>query len=93
MPKMNWVAGWNMPGYLPETDPVEFERRSDAIRYLADEMDRWAEQYWGDEDGRDVVCENLAASLEADNSDGGTHDVLHMDHVLNVSLWVRRVES
>ena len=45
-----YVAGWNMPGYFPETDPIVFETESEATRYLIDEIDRmWDEDYTGDE--------------------------------------------
>jgi hypothetical protein len=35
----NWVAGWNMPGCLPESDPVEFDTWVEARDYLRDELD------------------------------------------------------
>ena len=41
-----YVAGWNMPGCLPETDPVIFDNETDAIRYLSDTVERfWEEDY------------------------------------------------
>ena len=41
-----YIAGWNMPGYLPETDPAIFDNETDAIRYLTDAVDRfWDEDY------------------------------------------------
>ena len=41
-----YVAGWNMPGYLPETDPVIFDNETDAVRYLSDTVDRfWDDDY------------------------------------------------
>ena len=41
-----YIAGWNMPGYLPENDPVIFDNETDAIRYLSDTVDRfWDEDY------------------------------------------------
>ena len=41
-----YVAGWNMPGCLPETDPIDFETESEATRYLVDEIDLfWDEDY------------------------------------------------
>jgi hypothetical protein len=32
-----------MPGYLPETDPVEFETFADAKEYLLDTMNRFSD--------------------------------------------------
>ena len=43
---MFYVAGWNIPGCLPESDPAIFDNETDAIRYLSDTVDR----FW-DEDG------------------------------------------
>lgn len=38
---MTWMAGWNMPGYLPETDPVEFDTWEDARSYIAETLEHW----------------------------------------------------
>ena len=51
---MFYVAGWNTPGYLPESDPAIFDNETDAIRYLSDNVERfwdedYAERFW-DED-------------------------------------------
>ena len=37
-------AYWNIPGYLPDYEPLEFDTRDEALRYLADEILNW----WGD---------------------------------------------
>ena len=43
---MFYVAGWNIPGCLPETDPAIFDNETDAIRYLSDTVSRfWDEDY------------------------------------------------
>lgn len=33
-----FVAGWNIPGYMPESTPVAFSTLADAILYLDDEL-------------------------------------------------------
>jgi hypothetical protein len=33
-----FTAGWNTPGYLPETDPAEFDNFYEARDYLTDEL-------------------------------------------------------
>ena len=38
------TAYWNIPGYLPDYEPLEFDTRDEALRYLADEILNW----WGD---------------------------------------------
>ena len=41
-----YVAGWNTPGCLPESDPAIFDNETDAIRYLSDAVERfWDEDY------------------------------------------------
>ena len=41
-----YVAGWNMPGYLPDTDPAVFQTEDDATSYLVREIDLfWDEDY------------------------------------------------
>jgi hypothetical protein len=43
MTATNWAAGWNMPGYLPETDPYITDDWEGARDYLMEEIDREAE--------------------------------------------------
>jgi hypothetical protein len=33
-----FVAGWNMPGYLPDSDPMEFDDAESALDYITDMM-------------------------------------------------------
>ena len=41
-----YIAGWNIPGCLPEVEPAIFDNETDAIRYLTDAVDRfWDEDY------------------------------------------------
>ena len=45
-----YIAGWNVPGCLPEVEPAIFDNETDAIRYLSDTVDRfWDEDYLGDD--------------------------------------------
>ena len=45
--KIKWVAGWNIPGYLPESDPALFDEWQDAHGYIYDAVQR----FW-DEDAQ-----------------------------------------
>lgn len=36
---MKWIAGWNLPGCLPETEPFIFDTREEAEAYIADEKE------------------------------------------------------
>jgi hypothetical protein len=42
--KPKFVAGWNMPGYLPDAEPMEFDDSDDAMGYILEEMRRDAEE-------------------------------------------------
>lgn len=33
---MHYVAGWNMPGYMPDGEPAEFDDADDALEYIKD---------------------------------------------------------
>lgn len=37
-----WVAGYNMPGYMPDNEPVEFDTREEACSYIADLLSDFA---------------------------------------------------
>jgi hypothetical protein len=39
-----WVAGWNMPGSLPETQPLEHTNWEDAKDYICGTLHLWADQ-------------------------------------------------
>ena len=34
-----YIVGWNMPGYLPESEPAEFDDFYDATQYLIATLD------------------------------------------------------
>ena len=36
---MKWIAGWNLPGCLPEMEPFEFGTREEAEQYIIDEKE------------------------------------------------------
>ena len=31
-----WIAGWNMPGYLPEMEPQIFDTEEEAFDFIVD---------------------------------------------------------
>ena len=50
MQKEIYVAGWNIPGYQPEMEPVQFDDETDAKAFLTNEIDRmWDQDYMWDE--------------------------------------------
>ena len=46
----SYIAGWNMPGYLPETDPETFDTLADAAEYLRETLARWLDEDGAPED-------------------------------------------
>lgn len=42
--KRHWIAGFNVPGYMPESEPALFETFDEARDYVVDEIERAAEE-------------------------------------------------
>lgn len=42
--KRAYAAGWNMPGYMPDNEPARFETWEEARDYIADELNRAADE-------------------------------------------------
>jgi len=53
-----YVAGFNRPGYLPESEPVEFSSFDAAKAYLIDEIKRAEDSAGeaGDEETAETLC-------------------------------------
>lgn len=50
-----YVAGWNIPGHLPEMEPVQFDDETDAKAFLTNEIGiMWDQDYLEDEP-RDAI--------------------------------------
>ena len=78
-----YIAGWNMPGYLPETDPVIFDNETDAIRYLSDAVDR----FWDD----DYAATDYASEKWADVQSNLPYETAPFNIVNNdcsLTFWV-----
>jgi hypothetical protein len=45
-PPVRYVSGWNMPGYLPESEPATFCDPAEAVAYLVNTVERfWDQDY------------------------------------------------
>lgn len=58
--KHKFVAGWNMPGYMPDSEPAEFDNAADAMEYIKDAAKDEFDQYENDagssyQSGRDQI--------------------------------------
>jgi len=45
-----YIAGWNQPGYLPESDPATFDDFADAKGYILDEMQNYSDELFESEE-------------------------------------------
>ena len=73
MTRSLYVAGWNMPGYLPDTDPAVFQTEDEATSYLIREIDLfWDEDYLADNRWMDIHASLLyeTAPYSVQNGDG-----------------------
>jgi hypothetical protein len=63
-----WAAGWNMPGYMPDSEPVAFPDWSSAQAYILDELRRAADETETGAAALTVVdtLERLSAAEEGD---------------------------
>lgn len=73
---MGFTAGWNMPGYSPESEPSEFDTFAEARTYLVDEVTRFWDQDYDSATGRDKH-EEMAAREDADARWLPVHTELH----------------
>lgn len=78
-----YIAGFNQPGYLPESEPEEFDDFDEAKRYIINEIKKSEDGFAmeGDEDG----AENLSALAEDVNLERGPFSVLGAD---GYAYWV-----
>jgi hypothetical protein len=58
-----FVAGWNMPGYMPDNEPAAFETFEDAQAYIREEIERGNEESYAPEDV-EAALERLDESEE-----------------------------
>lgn len=94
-----WVAGWNMPGYMPDSEPARFETFEDARDYIADEMARWADEPMTATDqwlvGRDaeVAASEADALTEASKRWSAFEEGEHGETVGKYHFWIATVDG
>lgn len=93
-PATKWIAGWNMPGYLPESEPAEFDDWQDAMTYLHDSIGR----FW-DEDASDGQHIRAAADAIWEALHIAAHDAIpgeewsHVNGDTSLRFWVTRADD
>lgn len=58
-----WIAGWNMPGFMPDSEPASFDDADAALEYIADNIRNLDE-----DQARHQGCQEFADSLKADDN-------------------------
>jgi hypothetical protein len=74
--KPRYVAGCNMPGYLPDSDPAEFDDEDDALEYIKEVAKEAAD---ADNESDDFYASNQNALNEACDADRKTIDAWDTD--------------
>lgn len=84
-------AGWNMPGYLPESEPAAFDSATDALMYLRDTLDHWANGMDHANDGALIMSyESTIAEVEETIRSVDSFNLLggFTFHTADYVLWV-----
>lgn len=66
-----YTAGWNMPGYMPDSEPAQFDEADDAREYIANNIVDYADSLADStDDSAESVAALLAAAEQVRDSDG-----------------------
>lgn len=87
-----YTAGWNMPGYLPESEPATLDTFNEAVAYLADTVSRfWDEDYDGvdglEEPERTEARESVDGKWLPVHTDLHNSPVVHDDGTRSLTLY------
>jgi hypothetical protein len=59
----NYIAGWNMPGYLCGNDPAEFKTFEEAKNYIIEELFRYMHELYDAGELDDVEAEQVEVEI------------------------------
>lgn len=89
MTRFNWVCGWNVPGFLPDTEPTDCETWEGARDALVWELERW-ESF--DPDGMEAdhaAADAVVAQLQA----APAGEAFTSSVVMGVVCWIVAAET
>lgn len=94
----HWVAGWNMPGYMPDSEPVAFDTCGEARQYIEEEMRDRAGQAMQDESRSNEAtdAEEAAFVSAADRMKvciEEKQDAEYGETVVDVHFWIQKVDG
>lgn len=65
----HWTAGFNMPGYMPDSEPVGFETWAEARDYLASELERACDETGDVHEGEEYFSASKSMAAFPDDKD------------------------
>lgn len=81
-----WAAGWNMPGYMPDSEPAHFETFEEARDYIASELNLIADQCETDEEAKELQEASAHwGAIETEGEQGATVGSYH--------YWIAKVDG
>jgi hypothetical protein len=83
-----WVAGCNMLGYMPDSEPSQFETYEDARQFIADQIRQAAEHIESDEEAKpyEEAAERWEDAASADEAEQG-------ETIGNYHYWIAKAEE
>jgi hypothetical protein len=89
-----WVAGYNMPGYMPDNEPAEFDSFADACRYIADTLSDFdSEEIEEDEESEERAQEYRETARHFVRSARMADEDEMSERAGHYVFWVREGES
>ncbi len=74
MTRKHYHAGWNIEGYIPETDPAMFSNRKDAVKYVSEAARRQVDDSYDLPDEYQVTVSKRGADGDYWVNDGRALD-------------------
>lgn len=90
-----YAAGWNTPGYLPDTEPATFDTAREAWQYLVAEVDRAWDEHPDDTNGACVTAHTHLHNLDQTEPGEFITDTpgYDGDHDQGTAWWVAAVHD
>ena len=88
-----YVAGWNMPGYLPDMEPACFDTAAEAWEWLRDEAQHCADELRID---AAMVGGYVSGAIELEiiaGPESMPRDGIGSHHIAGLAYWVDAVEA
>ena len=74
-PQPCYIAGWNMPGYMPDSEPQEFDDADEAREYIIEELQQLSDDL---EDADDPLIAQLQECINGLNNSTDTEQAFNV---------------